>query len=68
MKPNAAIAFFVFVVFLIISSAIYHAHAAGSCTYETRIRHAEGGGTVAVTVRICCDARGRCTETVIPNR
>jgi hypothetical protein len=64
MNPLAAITFFVFVAFLIISSAIYHAYAA-DCTYETRVRHGEGGGTVVLTVRICCDEQGRCKETVI---
>lgn len=68
MKPNAAIAFLVFLIFLVVSSAIYHALAAGNCTYETRVRHSPGGGTVVVTVRVCCDERGRCSETVIPNR
>jgi hypothetical protein len=68
MKPNAAIAFFVFLVFLIVSSAIYHAIAAAGCRYETRVRHVEGGGTAVVTVRICCDANGRCTETVVRRR
>jgi hypothetical protein len=68
MKPNAAMSFLVFVVFLVISSAIYHAFAAGNCTYDTRIKHVPGGGIVVTTVRVCCDERGRCSETVIPNR
>lgn len=65
MNPNAAIAFLVFFVFLVVSSAIYHAFAEAACSYETRVRHGEGGATEVVTVRVCCDARGRCTETVV---
>lgn len=64
MNPQAIIAFAVFFIFLVVSSAIYHAHAEG-CSYETRVRHGEGGGTVVLSVRVCCDARGRCTETVV---
>lgn len=69
MKPNAAIAFFVFFVFLIISSALYHALASDmACRYETRVYHTDGGGVIAITYRICCDVSGQCTETAIRRR